>query len=111
MIGPYMVDSAVIKQYKGDDKYGTPSARTSVTVKCRLDYKMRQVKNLAGEIVVSSCRILLRDLTIIRSSFSARAATTIAYEDLFTFDGVDHAIILIGRQKDFSTRCMEVYVA
>ena len=111
MIGPYLIDSVVLKQYKGEDEYGTPSARTSVTVKARIDYKNRQVTTLAGENIVSMAKILVRDRTITRSSFSTRATTTIAYEDTINFDGTDHAIIRIARQKDFSTRFMEIYVS
>ncbi len=113
MIGPYLIDSVVQKQYKGEDKYGTPVATTDVTVKARIDYKNRQITSLSGEIVVSMAKILIRELTIVRApgDFATRATSTIAYEDKFTFDGVDHAVVRIARQADFRTRFMEVYVA
>ncbi len=111
MIGPYLIDSITLKQYKGEDKYGTPNSRTSVTVKARIDYKNRQITDLAGETIVSMAKIMIRDRDIIRGSFSARPTTDIAYEDLIEFDSVDHAIIRIGRAKDFRTRFMEVWVA
>ena len=111
MIGPYLVDNVTLKQYKGEDEYGTPATRTSVTVKAWVDYKNRQITSLAGETIISMAKIIMRDRTITRSGFSSRATTTIAYEDTINFDGVDHAIIRISRQKDFSVRFMEVYVA
>ncbi len=111
MIGPYLTDSIVLKQYKDEDEFGTPIARTSVTIKARIDYKNRQITSLEGEIVVSMARISIRDRDIIRSDWGARPTTDIAYEDLLYFDSVNHAIIRIGRQADFSTRFMEVYVA
>ncbi len=111
MIGPYLIDSVVLKQYKGEDEFGTPNAVTEVTLKARIDYKNRQITNLEGESVVSMAKILIRNRDIIRDSFSTRPTTDIAYEDLVYFDGIDHAIIRISRQKDFRTRLMEVYVA
>ena len=111
MIGPYLIDTITLNQYKGEDEYGTPSTRTSVTVKARIDYKNRQITNLAGETVVSMAKIIVRNRTITRSDFSTRTASTIAYEDTITFDGTIHAIVRIARQKDFTTRFMEVYVA
>lgn len=113
MIKAYTTDSATLKQYKGEDKYGTPAARNSVTLDVRIDYKNRQITNLEGETIVSMAKVMMEDRTIVRSSFSARLVTDIdiAYEDLLYFDGVDHAIIRIARAKDFRTRHMEVYVA
>jgi len=111
MIGPYLVDNVVLKQYTGEDEFGTPTARTSVTVKSNVDYKNRQVTSLAGETIVSMAKVLMRNRTITRSGFDTRATSTIAYEDTINFDGVDHAIIRIARKKDFSVRYMEVYVA
>lgn len=111
MIGSYLTDSITLKQYKGEDEFGTPSSRTSVTVKARIDYKNRQITSLEGVTIVSMAKILMRNRTITRSDFSARATTDIAYEDLINFDGVDHAILSIGRVADFTDRFMEVYVA
>ena len=111
MIGAYLIDSTVQKQYKGEDEFGAPNTVTEVTVKARIDYKNRQITNLEGESVVSMAKILVRDLTIARSGFNIRDTSTVAYEDIFYFDGIDHAIIRISRQKDFRSRFMEVYVA
>jgi len=111
MIGPYLVNSVTLKQFKGSDVHGTPSTRTSVTVKSRIDYKNRKVENEAGEVVVSKAKVYMRPRTITRTDFSTRASNTIAYEDLITFDGIDHAIILIAKIQDFSVKFLEVYIA
>jgi len=111
MIGPYLINSITLKQFKGEDEWGTPKDRTSVTVKSRIDYKNRQVENEAGELVVSKAKVFMRPRTITRTGFALRATNTIAYEDLITDDGIDHAIILIGKAQDFSVRFLEVYIA
>ena len=111
MIMAYSTDTVVLKQYKGESEFGTPNARTNVTVKSRIDYGNRQVTDLAGEIIVSNAKILMEDRVITRSGFDTRATGTIAYEDLVNYDGIDHTIIRISRIKDFRTRHMEVYVA
>lgn len=111
MIGPYLTEWISLKQYKGEDEFGTPNAVTEVLVRARIDYKNRQITNLEGATVISMAKIFIRDRAIIRNSFSTRPTTDIAYEDIFYFDGINHAIIRISRQKDFATRFMEVYVA
>lgn len=111
MIGPYLIDDVTLNQYKGTDEFGTPAARTAVTIKGRIDYKNRIIVSLAGENTVSMAKLLIRDRPIVRSGFSTRPTTDIAYEDTVTFDGVDHTIVRIGRQKDFRTRYMEVWIA
>ena len=110
MVGPYLVDSLTLKTYTGTDVLGTPTTRGSVTVPCYITYKNEQVTSIEGQIVVSKAFILMRPWTIIRTGFSTRAAKTIAYEDIMNFDGVDHAIIQIAKDKDFSTRALRVYV-
>ena len=110
MIGPYLVNSITHKQDKGRDKWGTPNARDSITRKARIDYKNRSVVNMEGETVVSSAKVFIRPLTIIRSGFSARVPGTIAYEDLINFDSTDHKIITIGKIQDFSVKFLEVWV-
>lgn len=111
MIGPYLTDSVTHAQFKGEDKYGTPNDMTDIIRRARIDYKNRNVTNTEGEIVVSMAKILLRPLTIIRTDHSTRAVNTIAYEDIFTFDGANHKILRIGRIWDFSVKFMEVWVA
>ena len=110
MFTAYQTDSITLKQFKGSDKYGEPSTRTSISLKCRIDRKNRQVNDVSGRTVVSSAKIQMTPRTIIRSGFLIRDLDTIAYEDIINFDSTDHAIIQISKEQDFSVRLIEVYV-
>ncbi len=111
MIGPYLTDTVTQKQYKGmADNFGTPSARTSVSLRSSIEYKNENVTDFAGITVVSRARITIRPLTVIRDNFSTRAENTIAYEDLIVFDGKDHVIADIKKNKDFSVRSFTLWV-
>ena len=111
MINVYLTDSVIHNQHTGTTgSWEQPSTTTAVTRRARIDYKNRNIPGEDGQTVVSSAKIYLPPLTIIRSGFSSRATATIAYRDTFTFDGVPHAIAQIAKGKDFSTRYMEVYV-
>lgn len=110
MIGPYLTDSTIHKQYKGADKWGEPATTTSITRNCRIDYRNRVAMTISGDEIVSNATILLRPLTVIRSGHASRATGTIAYEDTLTVDNRDCEIIDIRTIKDFSTRYMEVLV-
>jgi len=111
MIMAYLTDAVTHNQYKGDDdEWGTPSTRSTVTRRARVDYKNRQAVGIGGDMVVSSAKVYLPLLTITRTGFDSRVAATIAYEDTLTFDGVEHPIIQIGIAKDFRGRFLEVYV-
>ena len=111
MIGAYLVDDVTQKQWNGEDEWGEPTALTSVARKAFIEYKTAQVENIDGEKVIARVRLLLAPYTIIRSDFATRVTDTIAYEDLWTFDGADHAIIAIGRPRDLTVRFTEVWLA
>lgn len=111
MVGAYLINSITLKQFRGKDQWGDPIATTNITVKARVEYKEIVVQGLGTELVTSKMRVLLRNRTIITSGFATRAATTIAYEDQITVDGIDHHIIQIATQSDFCQRYMEVYLA
>jgi hypothetical protein len=110
MIGPYLVDTITLVQYKGKDKWGEPLASTSLSVKARVDYKDRVTINIAGEEIVSAAKVTVRPRTIIFADFATRASNTISYEDKVVVDGVSREIVAIGKQADFSVRYLEVYV-
>jgi hypothetical protein len=100
MLNAYFVDTIIHKKTGGVDKYGEPSAATSVTIKGYIDRKTRLVRtNPGGEQVVSSAMILVSD------------SNSIDHEDKFYFDGVDHVILEIREIKHFSKTHYEVYVA
>jgi len=112
MIGAYLVDTITLRQDKGMDKWGEPNTPTDVTVKARVDYKERNIQNAAGQVVVSMAKVMMRPRTIITTGFATRVANTISYKDVIVFDdGTIHAIIMMGKMKDFSVRGIEVYVS
>lgn len=110
MVGPYLIDTITLVQYKGKDKWGEPITPTNASVKVRVDYKDRVTINSAGEEIVSAAQIMMRPRTIIFADFATRSSNTISYEDKVVVDGVSRAIVAIARMADFSVRFLEVYV-
>lgn len=111
MIGSYLVDTITLRMDKGNDKWQEPNATEDVTVKVFIDYKERRVENAQGEALVSMAKVLMRPRTIITDGFDSRADNTISYKDKLVYDGREHAILVISKLRDFSTRGLDVYVA
>jgi len=111
MIGSYLVDTITLRMDKGTDEWQEPLDTEDVSVRAFIAYGERRIENAEGEMVVSMAKVLMRPRTIITSDFATRAANTIAYKDLIIFDGITHAIMRIGKSRDFSVRSMDVYVA
>jgi len=91
-----MVDTVIIKTITIDE-WGEPT-ETESTVKGRIDYKTRMVRNEKGEQVVSSARIMID------------SKVSITHQDKLYFDTRDHAILNINKKKDFSNQYIEVDV-
>jgi len=111
MIGAYLVDRIVLRMHKGTDTWQEPNPTVDVNVKAFIDYGERRIQNEAGEVVVSMAKVLMRPRDIITEDFANRAANTLSYKDVLIFDGVEHAIMKIGKSRDFSVRSVDVYVA
>ncbi len=111
MIGSYLIDSITLRLDKGSDKWQEPNATEDITVKAFINYGERRIENAQGEMVVSMAKVLMRPRTIITTGFAARADNTISYKDVIIYDGEKHAIMRISKARDFSVRCLEVYVA
>jgi len=97
MIGAYLTDEITIIKSAGVDKWGEPLTPEEIETKARIDYKTRLVRNFAGEQVVSSATILLKNREL-------------SHEDKIKFDGIEHAILNIAKKKDFSNQYLEVAV-
>jgi len=69
------------------------------TVAARVDNRTRLVRNVAGEQVVSSARVLLSDATAITHKYKIRVS------------GVDREILAINVRQDFTARFKEVFLA
>ena len=111
MIKAYLINMIVLNKYMGQDKYQEPLPRDSDTIRARVDFKERHVNNANGELVVSMAKIYLENRGVISTGFSTRLNLTISYRDTITIDGIDHTIILISREQDFSARFLAVYVS
>lgn len=106
--GAYMTDDITIIKYGGEDSWNEPLATTEIDVKGKIEYKTRLVRNVAGEEVVSSAKILLPE------KIDAVMYRDLMHEDVLKFDGIKHAIIAIGKPKAFSSTFIfkyEVFVA
>jgi hypothetical protein len=110
MIGAYLVDTIVLRQDKGMDKWQTPNTPTDLNVRAFIDYGEHRIQNEAGEIVVSMAKVYMLPRDIIVTDFATRATNTISYKDKVIFDGMEHAIVRITKGRDFSVRSMNVYV-
>ena len=111
MIGAYLVDIVTLRMDKGSDKWQEPNTAKDVSVKAFIDYGEHRIQNESGEVVVSMAKVYMRPRDIITSGFATRASNTIAYKDKIIFDGATHAIMRIGKARDFSVRSVVVYVA
>lgn len=111
MIGSYLIDKVTLQMDKGSDEWQEPNAYQDVVVRVFIDYGERRIQNAQGEVVVSMAKVLMRPRTIITSGFATRERNTISYKDRIVFDGITHAIMRIGKARDFSVRSLEVYVA
>jgi len=97
MSGAYDVDEITIVRYGGYDSWNEPLASTDIKVKGKIEYKTRLVRNLEGEEVVSSAKILLPE------TIDDVLGRDLTHEDVLKFDGVEHAILSINKPKAFSS--------
>lgn len=111
MVGVYLIHTITLKQFKGSDTWGEPNATTDLTVKARVDYKEQVVEGTGVELVTSNMRVMMKNRTIISSNFATRIANTLAYEDIVTYQGIDHTIVKIACMSDFRQQFMEVYLS
>ena len=110
MIGAYLVDTVTLRMNKGGDEWQEPNTPEDITVRAFIEYGEWRLQNEMGETIVSKTRVLMRPRTIIVTGFATRAANTISYKDKIIFDSITHAIVHIGKLRDFSVRGFAVYV-
>lgn len=97
MISAYFKDSLTWVRHQGKDEWGEPYPPYERTLKCRLDRKVRVVRDFSGAEVTSSGSILMKEKP--------------TPDDLFVIEGRRHAVVAIHDRADFSTRYHEVYLA
>ena len=108
MIGAYMVDDFIIYKWNGADKWGEPIAPTLIDVKGYIKYKMRLVRDIKGEEVVSIAMVYFLKVDI--DALLGRALLHLDRIQIST-ESYDHAIIQIDTPKAFSDPHYEVYIA
>lgn len=99
MLDAYFVDAITLVRSNGYDQWGEPLATTCVAFDGYIERKTRLIRNFAGEQVVSSAMIYCPSTLVV------------THEDKVNFDGADHVILNIVKQKDFSATHTEIYVA
>lgn len=98
MLSVYLVDKVEYKVMKRD-KWGTATVQSLKVVPARIEYSNRNVINFKGEQAVSSATIWLEDREV-------------GYDDIIAFDGRDHKILAIVKDKDFrATKLVKAAVA
>jgi hypothetical protein len=97
MFNAYMTDQVVLVQKTGDISWGE-RAEKETTVRARVDFKNRMVRDFRGEQVVSAATVTMQDRPLE------------AY-DRIKIDGVEHPILSLQKHRAFSkNKILEVNV-
>lgn len=97
MINAYMQDTITVSQVTYD-QWGK-ATKSNTTVKGRIEFRTKLVRNLQGEQVVSSAKVYLSTIS------------GLGHEDKITYDGKEYSILNIEHVKDFSTKFIKVDLA
>ena len=89
MVGVYFTDSITWVRAAGVDQWGEPLTATEVSIRARVNWKTRLVRNFAGEQVIAAGTVLVSDKP--------------SHEDNVEIDGVLHVILAIHEKKVFAT--------
>lgn len=98
MIGAYLGDSIVIRYLIVLDQWNT-GTYTDVSVKARVEWSNKLIRNTQGEQVVSAALVYLAGDIV---------APTNA--DKIIIDAVEHAIMRVDKKVDFSMSHWECYI-
>lgn len=92
MFNSYFLDSVVLVEKSGSSSWGEKT-ETEITVKARVEYKNKLVRNSAGEQVVSAAMVYMRDRTLSPGS-------------RIKIDGVEHSILNVVKHRSFRNNAM-----
>ena len=100
MITSYFTDTVTVTSPAALNEWGEPTGAATVrTVGARVEYGAREVRDQAGQIVVSSARILMS------------VDETLTFADKLTLeDGRLRPVIAMNRHTDLTARYLEVHV-
>jgi len=90
MMNAYMTDTITLKTAT-TDKWGSKTF-TSASMKGRIEFKTKLVRNLQGEQVVSTAKLYLPK------------TVTVSHADVISYASKEYSILNIGYAKDFSNR-------
>ena len=97
MLDAYLTDTVVLVRRTGTVTWGNRS-ETETSVKARVEWKNRMVRDFKGEQVVSSASVLLKSQTLNAG-------------DRIKIDDIERPILSIGKPKSFAdTMMMEVSI-
>lgn len=98
MIRAYMQDDITVLYDEGEAEWGEPNPITEVKMKAFIIWKTHNVRNLAGEQVVS------------RGTVYVMPTRAITHSDKIKINDVKYAILEITPGKDFSENHQEVHL-
>lgn len=97
MFDAYMTDTVILVKRASSTSWGEAS-ETETSVKARVDWKNRMVRDFKGEQVVSSAVVYLND-------------TTLNAYDRIKIDSIERPILSIQKNRAFSKNViLEVYI-
>lgn len=96
MIEAYTNQTAVWKAKGEVNQYNEPTYADPVTIKCRIEYKNRMVRNKQGQEIISESTIITK--------------SPVKSDDIITFDDTDWVVIISAPQAGLggSTEFYEV---
>lgn len=92
MFNSYFLDNVVLVEKSGSSSWGERT-ETETTVKARVEYKNKLVRNSAGEQVVSAAMVYMRDRILSPGS-------------RIKIDGVEHPILNVVKHRAFKNNAM-----
>lgn len=98
MIRSYLIDDLRIKYLTALDQWQEPTWN-SISVKGRIEWSDRLIRNAQGEQVVSAALVYL-----------APDITPPTNADRIVIESIEHAIIRIDKKTDFSTSHFEIWI-
>ena len=88
----------VVRIYPQPGDYLEPGIPIRISMKARVTWKNKMVKNPEGEEVVSNVNIMIPVLS------------DLYFDSRFEVNGVEHGILAIDKMDDFSARYLVVYL-
>ena len=99
MLSAYLIDPVTLRHMAGRDEWQTPTW-TDLALMGRVEWSNKLIRNAKGEQVVAAARVYL-----------PATVAAITNDDRIIIEGVEHAIIEVQKQTDFSMSHWEIWIA